>query len=90
MKKHPYQIAVGEQIRAIREAKDYSQEGFANEEGFGRSYFGEVERGDRDVSMLNLIRIAQVLGVEVGDLFPPIQSLRELPVEARGLPDSPE
>jgi len=33
-----------------------------------------VERGERNVAALNLIRIARALGVEVGDLFPPVGS----------------
>ncbi|TQV85234.1 helix-turn-helix transcriptional regulator [Exilibacterium tricleocarpae] len=81
MKGHPYQIAVGCRIRSTRKAAGYSQEGFANEAGFGRSYFGGVERGDRNVAALSLIRIAMALGVEVGDLFPPIKSLPPEPAD---------
>ncbi len=75
MKRHPYLEALGEQIRALRTEKGYSQESFANEMAFGRSYFGGVERGDRNVSAINLIRIAKALDVEVGDLFPAVNSL---------------
>lgn len=75
MKRHPHLVALGKQIRGLRKAKGYSQETFANEMEFGRSYFGGVERGDRNVSAINLIRIAKALDVEVGDLFPPIHTL---------------
>jgi len=75
MNRHPYLVALGQQIRTLRKAKGFSQETFANEMEFGRSYFGGVERGDRNVSAINLIRIAKALDVEVGELFPPIKSL---------------
>lgn len=43
---------------------------FANDAGLARSYYGGVERGERNVSAINLIRIAKALDVEVGELFP--------------------
>ena len=51
-------------------ARGISQEDFAAEAGLGRSYYGGVERGERNVSALNLMRIADALSVEVGELFP--------------------
>ena len=77
MKRHPQLAAIGNHIRALRKAKGYSQESFANEVAFGRSYYCGVERGDRNVSVINLIRIAVALEVEAGDLFPPTHSLRK-------------
>jgi len=77
MTRHPHLVALGKQIRTLRKAKGFSQETFANEMEFGRSYFGGVERGDRNVSAINLIRIAKALDVEVGDLFPKIKSLSD-------------
>ena len=35
-----------------------------------RSYYGDVERGTRNISALNLMKIAKALDVEVGELFP--------------------
>ena len=78
MKRHPHLVALGKQIRELRLAKGYSQENFANEMGLGRSYFGGVERGDRNVSAINLIRIAAALNVEVGELFPTMKSLKKV------------
>lgn len=77
MTRNPHLVALGKQIRTLRKAKGFSQETFANEMEFGRSYFGGVERGDRNVSAINLIRIAKALDVEVGDLFPKIKSLSD-------------
>jgi len=41
-----------------------------------RAYYIAVERGERDVAALNLIRIAQSLGVEVGELSPKVRALK--------------
>ena len=63
-------VAVGRRIRALREERGYSQEGFAAAAGLDRAYYGSVERGERNVAALNLIRIAKTLRVEVGAFFP--------------------
>lgn len=71
MAEHSEQLkAVGLRIQEIRAKKGYSQESFANDAGLARSYYGGVERGERNVSVINLIRIAKALDVEVGELFP--------------------
>lgn len=74
-KKHPALIKVGKRIRELRKQKGFSQEGFAYEVGLDRTYMGSVERGERNIAAINLIRIAKALKVEVGDLFPPIRGL---------------
>lgn len=68
--KHPALLALAHQIRKVRKEKNFSQEDFAHTAGLDRSYYGAVERGERNISALNLIRIALALKVEVGDLFP--------------------
>ena len=64
---------LGAQIRKLREARGASQEGFAAEVGFDRTYYGGIERGERNLSAMNLIKLAQTLATEVGDLFPPVK-----------------
>lgn len=78
MSKDPLLIALGAKIRAVRQAKGFSQEAFAAEAGLGRSYYGGIERGERNVAALNLVQIAKVLGVEVGELFPSLKELRKI------------
>lgn len=68
-------IKLGHQVRKIRLEKGYSQEAFAIEAGIDRSYMGGIERGERNITALNLIKIAKALGVEVGELFPPTKQL---------------
>lgn len=68
--------AVGRQIRKLREEHGLSQEEFAAKAGLDRAYYGAVERGKRNLSARNLIKIAAALNVNVGALFPPISDLR--------------
>lgn len=67
---------LGQQIRHLREAKGNSQEQFAALAGLDRAYYGGIERGERNVAALNLIKIALALEVEVGALFPTSTALR--------------
>lgn len=76
MPSHPQLLLVGQRLRALREERGISQENFALEAGIARSYYGGIERGQRNLAALNLIRIAAALDVEVGEIFPPMQSLR--------------
>lgn len=78
MSKDPLLVALGAKIRTVRQAKGFSQEAFAAEAGLDRSYYGGIERGERNVAALNLMQIAQVLGVEVGELFPSLKEVRKL------------
>lgn len=74
-KKHPSLVKLGTRIRELRKHKGFSQENFAAEVGLDRTYMGSVERGERNIAALNLIRIAQCLNIEVGTLFPEIKTL---------------
>jgi transcriptional regulator with XRE-family HTH domain len=74
-KKNPALIKLGKKIRELRKEKGFSQENFAYEVGLDRTYMGSVERGERNIAALNLIRIAKTLKIEIGELFPPIKSL---------------
>ncbi len=70
-------IAIGRKIRAHREKRGLSQEEMADLAGLDRAYYGGIERGERNVASVNLVKIASALKLEVGDLFPSIASLRK-------------
>lgn len=74
--KRPALAKIGQKIRDIRAAKGFSQESFAHEIELDRTYVGGIERGERNIAAINLIRIAKALNVEVGELFPPIKTLK--------------
>lgn len=75
-KKNPVLIKLGNKIRELRKQRNLSQEAFADEVGLDRTYVGGIERGERNIATLNLIRIAIALNVEVGQLFPPMEFLK--------------
>jgi transcriptional regulator with XRE-family HTH domain len=53
----------------VRVAQARSQEAFALDAGLHRTYIGSVERGETNVSLLNVYRIADALGVPAGSLL---------------------
>ena len=59
---------LGQRIRAHRHTLGLSQEAFAAGVGLHRTYIGAVERGERNVTVLTLLRIASALGVDAADL----------------------
>ncbi|MCC5016052.1 helix-turn-helix domain-containing protein [Legionella sp. 31fI33] len=77
MNKDPWLVKLGDQIREVRKAHGFSQEAIASEAGIDRSYMGGVERGERNIAALNLIKLAKALNVEVGELFPSLESYRK-------------
>ena len=60
---------VGHNVRFLRESKLFSQESFATKSGFKRSYIGAIERGEVNITLLNLCQIADALGVHPGILL---------------------
>ena len=56
-------------LRQFRRARGLSQEGLAELCGLHRTYVGSVERGERNVSIDNIERIAVALEVNIRDLF---------------------
>lgn len=61
---------VGARVRELREAKGWSQEQLGFKSGLHRNYVGGIERGERNVGIENLARLAKALGVSPRDLVP--------------------
>ena len=61
-------IVLGSKIRELREKLGVSQEAFADICGFDRTYISMIERGKRNLSFCNLLRVAAGLGVSVSKL----------------------
>src|SRR5262245_16105286 len=59
---------LGFRVRDLRVARNWTQADLAYRCGLHRTYIGSVERGERNVSALNLLRIAKSLRVAVTDL----------------------
>ncbi len=75
-KRHPNLVKIGKKIRELRKLKGFSQEDFAAEAQLGRTYFGRLERGEQNISIQNLIKIALTLRVEIAELLPPLKQLK--------------
>jgi len=59
----------GENIRLHRARLGLSQEDFAERCGLHRTYIGSIERGERNVALVNIVRIANALDVSIATLF---------------------
>jgi len=59
----------GTRLRELRTAKGLSQEALALSCDLDRTYIGGVERGERNVSLINIYRIAAALDVPAADMF---------------------
>lgn len=60
---------LGQEMRRLRRERQLSQEALADAAGIDRSHMGKIERGERNVSVLNVARIADALGVRPSDLL---------------------
>ena len=59
----------GERIRTLRKQAGLSQEELAAACGLHRTYIGAVERGERNLSLLNIVQLAHALRVKPADLL---------------------
>ena len=59
----------GAKLRQVRQQKGLSQEGLALTCDLDRSYIGSVERGERNISLVNIHKISRALGISPKDLF---------------------
>jgi transcriptional regulator with XRE-family HTH domain len=64
-----YLSQLGARIRKLRKARKLSQEALAFEAGLDRTYVSSGERGERNIAVLNLAKLARALGVEVAELL---------------------
>ncbi len=60
---------VGNRIRELRQQTSLSQEKFALKIGMDRTYFASVENGKRNISVVNLEKIANGFGISLSELF---------------------
>lgn len=61
----------GKRLRKIRRAKDLTQEQLADQVGVSLNFIGQLERGENSPSFETVQKIAEVLEVDISELFMP-------------------
>ena len=64
------QVRFGTRLRSIRLERGISQEKLAELADLHRTYVSSIERGERNVSLVNIERLAAALGVSMAELMP--------------------
>jgi transcriptional regulator with XRE-family HTH domain len=67
--KHPSLVKLGQRIRKFRDKAEISQEELAHRADLDRTYVGGVERGERNLGVLNLLTLADALGISASVLL---------------------
>ncbi len=61
-------------VKDRREALGLTQEEFAERAGIHRTYLSDIERGTRNVSLINIERVAQGLSLKLSELFQAVEA----------------
>ncbi len=72
----PVHAAFGDALRELRAEHGMSQEAVALEAGLNRGYYSGVERGVRNVSLANIVMIADALGVPASAVLARAEAIR--------------
>ena len=59
----------GQCVRKLREAKEWTQEELAERSGLHRTYIGSIERGERNLALLNIRRVASAFGLTLSEFL---------------------
>jgi len=62
-------LKFGNRLKRLREENEISQEKLAYKAGIHRTYLSSVERGERNISLVNIEKIAEALSIEISELF---------------------
>ncbi|MGD1062445.1 MAG: helix-turn-helix transcriptional regulator [Terracidiphilus sp.] len=63
------QTALGARIRKLRKAQEWSQERLAESSDMHWTYIGQVERGERNLTLQSIQAIAKALNLKISELF---------------------
>jgi len=62
-------LRFGQRLRELRQARGLSQEELAFRSGLHRTYVSSAERGERNVALVNLEKLAKALDADICELF---------------------
>ena len=60
---------LGKRVQALRKKRKWSQEGLAHESGLARSFTGAIERGEKDLRLTTLVKLANTFRISIAQLF---------------------
>ncbi len=72
----PVHAAFGDALRELRAERGLSQEAVALDAGLNRGYYSGVERGVRNVSLANIAKIADALGVRASQVLAQAEAIQ--------------
>jgi len=81
------QKALGKRVRELRLRAGYSQEAFADHCGVHRTFMGTIERGETNLSLQNLARLAAGFGITLSKLLSGVERQAEKLGRGRVAPD---
>jgi len=61
-------IAFGKRVREVRKSKGISQEKLAEMAGIDRSYMGNIERGEKNITLKKVYEICEALEIDIKNL----------------------
>ena len=67
--KHEILVSFGRKVQMRRKELKLSQEQLAEEAGLHRTYIGMIERAEKDVTLVNIEKIAKALKISIPELF---------------------
>jgi transcriptional regulator with XRE-family HTH domain len=68
-KRSPATVAIGAAVRSFRRELGFSQEAFAARAGIDRSYYGAIERGEFNVSLETIVKLASALKLPASEVL---------------------
>lgn len=69
MNKKSISVKIGDRIREIRTSQNLSQEQLADKANVHRTYIGMIERAEKNITIVNVEKIAMALNINITDLF---------------------
>lgn len=69
MSKKTISVNFGKKVREIRISRNLSQESLANLADIHRTYIGMIERAEKNITLVNIEKIAKALDINIKDFF---------------------
>lgn len=69
MERREILIKFGQRVRQLRKEKKLSQEEFSYQADLHRTYIGMIERAEKNITLINIEKIAKALSVDIKELF---------------------